>query len=60
MWACRRRQVDLYLSPCTTLKSNWKKDLNIVPDTLNLTDKNVGIALKTSTEQTDLNTGDNF
>jgi hypothetical protein len=49
MWACRRRQVDLYLSPCTTLKSNWKKDLNIVPDTLNLTDKNVGIALKTST-----------
>jgi hypothetical protein len=33
---CRRRKIDPYLAPCTKLKSNWIKDLNIKPDTLNL------------------------
>jgi hypothetical protein len=27
-------KIDLYLSPCTNLKSKWFKDLNIKPDTL--------------------------
>jgi hypothetical protein len=31
-----------YLSPCTKLKSKWIKDLNIKPDTLNLTEEKVG------------------
>jgi hypothetical protein len=35
MSACRRMQIDPYLSPCTKLKSKWIKDLNIRPDTLN-------------------------
>jgi hypothetical protein len=33
---CRKMKVDPYLSPCTKLKSNWIKNLNIIPDTLNL------------------------
>jgi hypothetical protein len=34
--ACRRMQIDPFLSPCTKLKSKWIKDLHIKPDTLNL------------------------
>ncbi|KRY94117.1 Retrovirus-related Pol polyprotein LINE-1 [Trichinella zimbabwensis] len=29
MSACRRMQIDPYLSPCTKLKFKWIKDLNI-------------------------------
>ena len=29
-------KVDSHLTPCTKLKSNWIKDLNIKPDILNL------------------------
>jgi hypothetical protein len=32
MFACRRMQIDPYLSPFTKLKSKWIKD-NIKPDT---------------------------
>jgi hypothetical protein len=39
MSACRRTQMDPYLSPCTKLKSKWIKDLNIQLDTLNLIEK---------------------
>jgi hypothetical protein len=39
MSACRRMQIDLYLSPCTKLKSNWIKKFNIKPDTLKLIEK---------------------
>ena len=46
MSACRRMQIDLYLSPCTELKSKWIEDLNIKPDTLNLIEKKVGNDLK--------------
>ena len=35
-------KIDPYLSPCTKLKSKWIKDLNIKPDTLNLTEEKVG------------------
>jgi hypothetical protein len=31
--------TDPYLSSCTKLKSKWIKDLNIIPDTLNLTEQ---------------------
>jgi hypothetical protein len=34
-------KIDLYLSPCTKLKSKWLKDLNIKSDTLNLTEEKV-------------------
>jgi hypothetical protein len=34
--------VDPYLSPCTKLKFNWIKDLNIKPDTLNLIEEKMG------------------
>jgi hypothetical protein len=34
--ACRRMQIDPFLSPCTKLKSKWIRDLHIKPDTLNL------------------------
>jgi hypothetical protein len=42
MLACRRMQIDQYLSPFTKLKSKWIKDLNIKPDTLNLIEEKVG------------------
>jgi hypothetical protein len=41
--ACRRMQIDPFLSPCTKLKS---KDLHIKPDTLKLKVKKVGKSLK--------------
>ena len=34
--ACRRMQIEPFLSPCTNLKSKWIKDLYVKPDTLNL------------------------
>jgi hypothetical protein len=40
--ACRRMQIDPYLSPCTNLKSKWIKDLNIKPDTVNLIEEKMG------------------
>ena len=46
-WACRRMQIgELFLSPCTKLKSKWTKDLHIKPDTLNLIEEKVGKSLK--------------
>jgi hypothetical protein len=30
-------QIDPYLTPCTRFNSKWTKDLNIKPDTLNMT-----------------------
>ena len=40
-------KIDPYLSPCTKLKFKCIKDLNIKPDTLSLTEKNVGKSLGT-------------
>ena len=54
MSACRRMQIDPYLSPCTKLKSKWIKDLNIKPDTLNLIEEKVGKSLEL------IGTGGNF
>jgi hypothetical protein len=39
--ACRRMQIDPFLSLCTKLKSKWIKDLHIKPDALNLIDEKV-------------------
>jgi hypothetical protein len=43
---CRRMKIYPYLSPCTKLKSKWIKDLNIKPDTLNLTEEKVRDSLE--------------
>ena len=51
--ACRRMKIDLYLSPCTKLKSKWIEDLNIKLDTLNLIDKKIENSLQ------DIGTGHN-
>jgi hypothetical protein len=39
--ACRRVQIDPFLSPSTKVKSKWIKDLHIKPDTLNLIEEKV-------------------
>jgi hypothetical protein len=45
--ACRRMQIDPFLSPCTKLKSKGIKDLHIKPDTLKLIEEKVGEELQT-------------
>ena len=47
-------KIDTYLSPCTKLKFNWIKDLNIKPDTLNLIEEKVRKSLEL------ISTGRNF
>jgi hypothetical protein len=54
MSACRRMQIDPYLSPCIKAKNKWIKDLNIKPDILNLIEEKVGNRLKF------IGTGENF
>jgi hypothetical protein len=44
--ACRRIQIDPFLSPCTKLKAKWIKDLHIKPDTLSLIEEKVGESLE--------------
>ena len=51
---CRRMWIDLFLSPCTKVKSKWIKDLHIKPDTLKLKEKKKGKSLE------DMGTGENF
>ena len=48
MAACRRMQVDPYLSPLTKLESKGVSDLNVNPDTLNLIEEKVGNSLELS------------
>ena len=56
MSACRREQLDSYLSPCKILKANWIKDLNIKQDALNLIEEKVKNTLEhTVTEENFLN-----
>ena len=52
--ACRRMQIDPFLSPCTKLKSKWIKDLHIKPDSLKLIEQKLGKTLE------DMGTGENF
>jgi hypothetical protein len=44
--ACRRKQSDPFLSPCTKLKSKWIKDLHIKPETLKLIEEKVRKSLE--------------
>ena len=43
--ACRRMQVNPFLSPCTKLNSKWIKDVHIKPDLLKLQEKKLGMSL---------------
>jgi hypothetical protein len=52
--ACRRMQINPFLSPCTKLNSKWIKELHIKPDTLKLIQEKVGKSLK------HMGTGENF
>jgi hypothetical protein len=52
--ACRRMQIDPFLSPCTKLKSKWTKELHIKPETLKLILEKVEKSLK------DMGTGGKF
>jgi hypothetical protein len=52
--SCRRKQIDLFLSPCAKLKSKWIKELHIKPETLKLTEGKVGKSLEY------MGTGENF
>lgn len=54
MSAWRRMQMDPDVSPYIKLNSKCTKDLNIKPDTLNLTEEKEGNGL------THIGTGDNF
>jgi hypothetical protein len=44
--ACRRMQIDPFLSPCTKLESKWIQDLHTKPDTLKLIEEKVGKSLE--------------
>jgi hypothetical protein len=44
--ACRQKQIDPFLSPCTNLKSKWIMYLHIKPDTLKLIAEQVGESLE--------------
>ena len=39
-------QIDLFLSPCTKLKSKWTKELHIKPEKLKYIEDKVGKILK--------------
>jgi hypothetical protein len=47
-------KIDLFLSPCTKLKSKWTKDLHIKPETVKFIDDKVGQSLE------DMGTGEKF
>jgi hypothetical protein len=52
--ACRRLQIDPFLSPCTKLKSKSIKKLHIKPETLKLIEEKVGKSFE------DMGTGGKF
>ena len=44
--ACRRKQIDPFLSPCTSFKSKWIKALQMKPETLKHIEDEVGKSLE--------------
>ena len=44
--ACRRMQIDPFLSPCTKVKFKWIKELHIKLETLKLIEEKIGKILK--------------
>ena len=58
MSACRRKEMDPYLLPCTKLKSKWIKDIIINPNTVSpLAEKVENNLERIDTEDIFLNTG---
>jgi hypothetical protein len=43
---CKKLELDLCLSPCTSINSKWIRDLNIRPETLKLLQEGAGNTLK--------------
>jgi hypothetical protein len=43
---CKKRKLDPYLSPCTSINPKWIKDLNIRPKTLKLVQEGAGNTLE--------------
>jgi hypothetical protein len=39
-------QIDLFLSPCTKVKSKWIKELHIKPETVKLIEEKMGKSLE--------------
>ena len=52
--ACRKMQINPFLSLCKKLNSKWIKNLHVKPDTVTLTEEKTGKSLK------DMGTGENF
>jgi hypothetical protein len=52
--SCRRIRIDLFIFPCTKVKSKWIKELHIKPETLKLIEEKVGSSLE------DMGTGGKF
>jgi hypothetical protein len=44
--ACRKMQINPFLSPCTKIKSKWMEGLHIKPNTLKLIEEKVGKSLE--------------
>jgi hypothetical protein len=47
-------RIDLFLSPCTKLKSKWIKDLHVKPEKMKLIEEKVGKSLE------EMGTGEKF
>jgi hypothetical protein len=43
---CKKLKLEPHLSPCTSIKSKWIKDLNIRPETLKLVQEGAGNTLE--------------